>query len=79
MKYLILFFCLTGFTFSQELQQAKDALAEQAIQINELRKVNKNLTEMTNTFIQELQAIKNPSEELIVIMKKYKIYPEIKQ
>lgn len=80
MKHLILFFCLTGFAFSQvdELQQAKDVLAEQAIQISELKKANRNLVEMTNAFVQELQAIKNPSEELIAIMKKYEIYPEVK-
>ena len=82
MKYMIMFICLTGFAFSQvdELQLAKDALAEMAIERNELIKTNKTLTEMINTFVLDLQAIENPSEELIAVMKKYNIYkvPEIK-
>ena len=79
---MIMFICLTGFAFSQvdELQLAKDALAEMAIERNELIKTNKTLTEMINTFVLDLQAIENPSEELIAVMKKYNIYkvPEIK-
>ena len=76
MKYLILFFCLTGLTFSQELQQAKDALAEVTILWNEQVKVNGNLIEVMNVFALELQAIENPGEELIAVMKKYNIYKE---
>ena len=78
MKYIILFLCLTGFTFSQtdELAKAKDALANQAIQINELRKTNKDLNEMAVAFILDLQAIENPSEELITVLKKYSLYKE---
>jgi len=83
MKYIILFFCLTGFTLSQtdELAKAKDALAEQAIIINELRKANKDLNEMAGAFILDLQAIENPSEELITVLKKYGLYnvPERKE
>ena len=78
MKYIILFLCLTGFTFSQtdELAKAKDALAEQAVEINELKKINKTLNEMVDIFVKELQAIKKPSEELIIVLKKYSLYKE---
>ena len=76
MKYIILFLCLTGFTFSQELQQAKDALAEQAIELNELRKTNKNLVNMVNSFVADLRAIENPSEGLRAVMEKYQLFPE---
>jgi hypothetical protein len=74
MKYIILFLCLSGFTFSQELAKAKDALAEQAIEINELKKTNKTLNEMIDIFVKELQAIKEPSEELIIVLKKYGLH-----
>ena len=77
MKYLILFLCLTGFIYSQSKeQQAKDALVEVTILWNEQVKVNGNLIEVMNVFALELQAIENPGEELIAVMKKYNIYKE---
>lgn len=57
-----------------EEEQTKIILADYVIQLDKEVKLNTNLTESINILIKELQAIENPSEELIAVLKKYNIY-----
>lgn len=79
-KYIILFFTLTTLTFSQvsveEHQLVKNTLADMTVRWNQAVEANKKNADLINKLIQDLQAIKEPSEELIAIMKKYQIYKE---
>ncbi len=86
MKYLIILL-FTGLTFSQvteeEHQIVKNALVNMTIRWDQVAIRNEVLTQnlqLTNDFIADLQAIENPSEELIAIFKKYNInQPERKE
>lgn len=75
-KTLIAILLFTGILFSQvtEEEQTKILLANYAIQLDREIKLNADLTESMNAFVAELQAIENPSEELIAVLKKYNIY-----
>ena len=80
-KYLLLTLLFTGIAFSQvtEEEQVKIVLADYVIQLDKVIKLNMNFTESMDTFVAELQAIENPSDELIVILKKYNLYIEPKE
>ncbi len=75
-KTLIVVLLFAGIAFSQvtEEEQVKIVLANYVIQLDKAIKLNTNLTESMNVFVSELQAIKEPSDELIAILKKYNIY-----
>ena len=74
-KALIVTLLFTGVAFSQtEEEQTKILLADYVIQLNRTVRLNTDLTESINAIVTELQAIENPSEELIAILKKYNIY-----
>ena len=77
-KYLLALLFLSGVAFSQvtEEEQAKIVLADYVIELNKAVKLNAGLTESINALVAELQAIKEPSEELIAVLKKYNIYKE---
>ena len=77
-KIFIAILLFSGITLSQVTQeeQIKNTLIDMTIRWNEVVKTYENLTQNTNILIEELQAIQNPSEELIAIMKKYQIYKE---
>ena len=72
----ILFF--SGITFSQvtEEEQTKIVLANYVLELNKAVELNTTLTESMNVFVGELQAIENPSDELIALLKKYNLYKE---
>ncbi len=76
MKTLLIILLFTGIAFSQitKEEQIKILLAEYAIQLDETIKLNMSLTKSINALVTELQAIKEPSDELIAILKKYNIY-----
>ena len=81
MRKYILFFLLLGVAYPQskeELQKAKETIAEIAIENNELKKINKSLSETTSELIRDLQAIENPGDSLVAVLKKYNIYKEKK-
>ena len=77
-KYLILILLFTGVTFSQvtEEERVKIVLADYVLELNRAIKLNANLTESINALVLELQAIKEPSEELVAVLKKYNLYEE---
>lgn len=68
----------TGVTFSQvtEEERVKIVLADYVLELNRAIKLNANLTESINALVLELQAIKEPSEELVAVLKKYNLYEE---
>ncbi len=79
MKILIVILLFSGIVFSQtEEEQTKILLAEYVIQLDRTVRLNMDLTELINVFMSELQAIKEPSEELITLLKKYGLYKEDK-
>ncbi len=86
MKYLIILL-FAGLTFSQvteeEHQMVKNTLVNMTIRWDQVAIRNEALTQnlqLTNDFIADLQAIENPSEELIAIFEKYNInQPERKE
>ena len=73
-------FLFTGVAFSQvteeEHQLVKNTLVNMTIRWDLTVESNEALVKQVNALVQDLQAIKEPSEELIVIMKKYEIYQE---
>ena len=75
MKTVLTILLFTGIAFSQtEEEQTKILLADYAIQLDKTVKLNTSLTETINAIITDLQAIENPSEELIAVLKKYGLY-----
>ena len=75
MKTLLIVLLFTGVIFSQTREeQTKIILANYVIQLDETARLNASLTESINAIVTDLQAIENPSEELIAILKKYNIY-----
>ena len=79
-KTLIVVLLFAGIAFSQVTgeEQIKIILANYVIQLDKAVKLNANLTESMNVFVSELQAIKEPSDELITLLKKYGLYKEDK-
>ncbi len=79
-KYLAVILLFTGRAFSQvaeeEHQLVRNTLANMTIRWDLAIKANKDLNENIKNLLMELQAIKEPSAELIVILKKYNIYKE---
>ena len=79
-KYLIAILLFSGIAFSQVAEEehlaAKVLLADYAIQLNRIMEINADMAESMNALVVDLQAIKEPSEELITILKKYKLYKE---
>ncbi len=74
-KTLIAILLFGTIIFSQtEEEQTKILLADYVIQLNRTVRLNTDLTESINAIVTDLQAIENPSEELIAILKKYNIY-----
>lgn len=79
LKYLTLFiFLCTGLLFSQPVNQRneeiKNTLIDMTIRWNELSKNQEGIMNRTGALIFDLQNIKDPSEELIAILKKYNVY-----
>lgn len=72
----ILFFSSVAFSQVTEEEQVKIILADCVIQLDKEVKLNTNLTESINALVIDLQAIENPSEELIAVLKKYNLYKE---
>ena len=79
MKILIVILLFSGIVFSQtEEEQTKIILANYVIQLDKEIKLNMTLTKSLNVFMSELQAIKEPSEELVTLLKKSGLYKEDK-
>ncbi len=80
MKILIVILLFSGIVFSQvsveKHQAVKILIADYAIQLDKIVKLNMDLTESINTLVAELQAIEEPSDELIALLKKYGLYKE---
>ena len=79
-KILIAILLFSGIALSQvteeEHQTVKNTLVNMTIRWDLTVENNETLFKQINALILDLQAIKEPSEELIVIMKKYEIYQE---
>ena len=79
-KTLIAILLFSGIALSQvteeEHQTVKNTLVNMTIRWDLTVESNETLVKQINALILDLQAIKEPSEELIVIMKKYEIYQE---
>ena len=79
-KTLIAILLFSGIALSQvteeEHQTVKNTLVNMTIRWDLTVENNETLVKQINALILDLQAIKEPSEELIAIMKKYEIYQE---
>ena len=79
-KILIAILLFSGIALSQvtekEHQTVKNTLVNMTIRWDLTVESNEILVKQINALILDLQAIKEPSEELIAIMKKYEIYQE---
>lgn len=71
-------FSLVAFTQVAEEEHliVKNTLVDMTIRWNQSVKALEQLNNLANALIVDLQTIENPSEELIVIMKKYQMYIE---
>ncbi len=82
MKILIVILLFSGIVFSQvsveKHQAVKILIADYAIQLDKIVKLNMDLTESINTLVAKLQAIEEPSDELIALLKEYGLYKEDK-
>ncbi len=60
----------------EEHQTVKNTLVNMTIRWDQAIAATEQLNNLTNALVTDLQAIENPSEALIVVMKKYQIYVE---
>ncbi len=79
-KTLIVILFLSSITLSQvteeEHQIVKNTLVNMTIRWDQAIAATEQLNNLTNNLVVDLQAIENPSEALIAVMKKYQIYVE---
>ena len=79
---IIAILLFSGIALSQvteeEHQIVKNTLVNMTIRWDQVITATEQLNNLTNTLVEDLQAIENPSEELIAVMKKYQIYIEPK-
>ncbi|KKK53696.1 hypothetical protein LCGC14_3092200 [marine sediment metagenome] len=79
-KTLIAILLFSGIALSQvteeEHQIVKNTLVNMTIRWDQAIVTTEQLNNLTNNLVVDLQAIENPSEALIAVMKKYQIYVE---
>jgi len=77
-KILIAVLFFAGVAFPQvteeEHQLVKNTLVEMTIRWNAVLEANETLNQIGNSLVTDLKAIKEPSEELIAVLKKYGLY-----
>lgn len=81
-KILIAMLLFSGIALSQvsneEHQTVKNTLINMTMRWDQAITATEQLNNLVNALIADIQTIENPSEELIVVMKKYQIYIEPK-
>ena len=79
-KILIAMLLFSSIALSQvteeEHQTVKNTLVNMTIRWDQAIAATEQLNNLTNALVTDLQAIENPSEALIAVMKKYQIYVE---
>ncbi len=79
-RTLIAMLLFSGIALSQiteeEHQVVKNTLVNMTIRWDQAIAATEQLNNLTNNLVVDLQAIENPSEALIAVMKKYQIYVE---
>ena len=76
-KIFIAILLFSGIALSQVKEdQVKNTLINMTIRWDNAVMAKEQLQELTQALVIDLQALENPSEELIAIMKKYQIYIE---
>jgi len=76
-KIFIVILLFSGIALSQVKEdQVKNTLINMTIRWDNAVMAKEQLQELTQALVIDLQALENPSEELIAIMKKYQIYIE---
>ena len=79
-KILIAMLLFSSIALSQvteeEHQTVKNTLVNMTIRWDQAIAATEQLNNLTNNLVVDLQAIENPSEALIAVMKKYQIYIE---
>ena len=77
MRYSFLFFLLSGIIYAQSQEELKETLVDMTVRWHQVVEVNKQLNNDVLRLINDLNAIPEPSDTLIAILKKYKIYGNI--